>query len=149
MQADGEAVPLGGSRFDLVVSEHGAAAWCDPERWVAEAARLLRPGGRLVFLTNSHLSAMCVPEDSGPALTELQRGQRETYSVQWPGGGREFHPSHGDWIRVLRAHGFTVEALHELYAPADSADHVYYEIVSAEWARRWPSEELWVARLDG
>ena len=56
VQGDGERVPLASGRFDLVVSEHGAAAWCDPERWLPEAARLLRPGGRLVFLTNSHLS---------------------------------------------------------------------------------------------
>ena len=26
-------LPLTGGRYDLVVSEHGAAAWCDPERW--------------------------------------------------------------------------------------------------------------------
>jgi ubiquinone/menaquinone biosynthesis C-methylase UbiE len=31
--------------FDLVVSEYGASVWLDPDRWVAEAARLLRPGG--------------------------------------------------------------------------------------------------------
>ena len=30
-------------------------------------------------------------------------------------------------------------------APADSPDHPFYEIVSAEWATRWPAEELWVA----
>ena len=59
---------------DLVVSEHGAAAWCDPERWLPEAARLLRPGGRLVFLTNSHLSALCVPPDEGVAGERLLRG---------------------------------------------------------------------------
>ncbi len=65
VQADAERVPLASGRFDLVVSEHGVAAWCDPERWLPEAARLLRPGGRLVFLTNSHLSALCVPADEG------------------------------------------------------------------------------------
>ena len=132
-------------RFDLVVSEHGAAAWCDPERWLPEAARLLRPGGRLVFLTNSHLSALCVPADEGVAEERLLRGQRDAYQVHWPGGGVEFHPSHGDWVRLLRSCGFVVEALHEIYAPADSADHAFYEIVSAEWATRWPAEELWVA----
>ena len=128
-----------------MVSEHGAAAWCDPERWLPEAARLLRPGGRLVFLTNSHLSALCVPADEGVATEQLLRGQREAYKVQWPGGGVEFHPSHGDWIRLLRASGFVVEAMHELYAPADGEDHAFYEIVSAHWARQWPAEELWVA----
>ena len=140
------AGPAGQRRFDLVVDEHGAAAWCDPERWLPEAARLLRPGGRLVFLTNSLLSALCVPAEDGVAGERLLRGQREAYRVRWPGGGVEYHPSHGDWVRLLRRSGFVVEALHELYAPPDSRDHPFYEIVSAEWATRWPSEELWVAR---
>src|SRR4051812_36413451 len=63
VQADAERLPMAGASFDLVVSEHGVAAWCDPERWLPEAARLLRPGGRMVFLTNSHLSALCVPAE--------------------------------------------------------------------------------------
>ncbi len=145
VQADAERVPLSGGHFDLVVSEHGAAAWCDPERWLPEAARLLRPGGRLVFLTNSLLSALCVPAEEGVAEERLLRGQRDAYRVHWPGGGVEFHPSHGDWIRILRRSGFVVQALHEIYAPADAVDHPYFEIVSAEWASRWPAEELWVA----
>jgi SAM-dependent methyltransferase len=145
LQADAERVPLESACADLVVSEHGAAAWCDPEHWVAEAARLLRPGGRLAFLTNSHLSAMCVPAEGGVATERLLRGQHEAYRVRWPGGGLEFHPSHGDWVRLLRAAGLVVEALHEIYAPPDAADHPYYEIVTREWAARWPAEELWVA----
>jgi SAM-dependent methyltransferase len=147
VQADAQRVPLAAGRFDLVLSEHGVAAWCDPELWVPEAARLLRPGGRVVFLTNSLLSAMCVPADSGPAGDRLLRGQRETSRIVWPGGGVERHPSHGDWIAVLRRSGFVVEALRELYAPPGSTDHEYYDIVTADWASRWPAEELWVARL--
>ena len=46
IQGDGERVPLASGRYDLVVSEHGAAVWCDPKRWLPEAARLLRPRGR-------------------------------------------------------------------------------------------------------
>jgi hypothetical protein len=67
--------------------------------------------------------------------------------VQWPEGGVEFHPAHSDWVRILRANGFIVEALHELYAPQDAETHGYYEIVTAEWARQWPVEDLWVASL--
>lgn len=145
VEADVERLPLASRSFDLVLSEHGVAAWCDPERWLPEAARLLRSGGRLVFLTNSHLSALCVPADEGVAEESLLRGYREAYRVQWPGGGIEFHPSHGDWIRLLRTAGFRVEAMHEIYAPVDSPDHAFYEIVSSEWASRWPAEELWVA----
>jgi SAM-dependent methyltransferase len=114
-------------------------------RWLPEAARLLRPGGRLVFLTNSHLSALCVPAEGGVAQERLVRGQHEAYQVRWPGGGIEFHPSHGDWVRLLRRSGFVVEAMHEIFAPTDGADHPFYEIVSAQWATKWPAEEVWVA----
>lgn len=145
VQADAEHLPIADGSVDLVLSEHGAAAWCDPQSWLPEAARVLRPGGRLVFMTNSHLSALCVPADQGFARSELLRGQREAYRVHWPGGGIEYHPSHGDWIRLLRTAGFEVDALREVYAPPDEDDHRYYEIVSAEWARRWPAEEIWLA----
>jgi len=47
---------------------------------------------------------------------------------------------------VLRANGFEIEALHELYAPEDAVDHEYY-LSNAEWAKKWPSEEIWRARL--
>ncbi|HET6815146.1 MAG TPA: methyltransferase domain-containing protein [Actinomycetota bacterium] len=147
IEADAEHVPVAGASFDLVVSEYGASVWCDPERWVAEAARLLRPGGRLVFLTNSVLATLCVPEEEGVAQDHLLRPQRGLHRVEWPGGGVEFHPSHGEWVRVLGANGFVVQALYELYAPADAATHRYYGIATAEWASRWPVEDLWAARL--
>lgn len=149
VEASAEDVPLPDDSADLVVSEYGASVWCDPARWVAEAARLLRPGGRLVFLTNSVLLTLCVPTEDGYAGERLLRGQRETRRVRWPGGGVEFHPGHGDWVRVLRANGFVVEALHEFYAPAGTPPPGYYEIVSPEWAQRWPAEDLWVAVLPG
>src|SRR3954451_18480957 len=145
VQADAERLPLARGQFDLVVSEHGVAAWCDPERWLPEVARVLRPGGLLVFLTNSHLSALCVPAGEGVAEEHLVRGQREAYRVHWQGGGIEFHPSHGDWVRLLREAGFVVEAMQEIYAPPGREDHPFYEIVSGAWAAKWPAEELWVA----
>jgi SAM-dependent methyltransferase len=148
VEADAENVPLRDASFDLALSEYGASVWCDPERWVAEAARLLRPGGRLVFLTNSVLVTLCVPEEEGFATKQLMRPQRGIGRVRWPGGGTEFHPGHGEWIRILSANGFVVEALHELYAPPTSATHAYYDIATAEWATQWPVEDLWAARLD-
>ncbi len=147
IQGDADALPLASDSFDLVVSEHGAAAWADPRRWLHESARVLRPGGRLVFLTNSLLSALCVPAEGGVAADRLLRGSRDVETVRWPGGGVEHHLSPGAWINLLTSAGFTVDAMHELYAPPDATDHIYYVIVSAEWAARWPSEELWVARL--
>ena len=133
--------------FDLVVSRYGARVWRDPDHWVTEAARLLRPGGRLVFLTNSVLATLCVPAEEGFAQKRLVRPQRGLHRVEWPGGGVEFHPSHGEWIRVLGANGFVVDALHEPYAPADAQTRQYYGIATAQWASRWPVEDLWAAHL--
>jgi SAM-dependent methyltransferase len=145
VEADGEVLPLGDASVDLVVSEYGAAPWCDPTRWLPEAARILRPGGRLVFLTNSVLAAMCVPEDGGFAGIRLLRSQPEAEQVTWPGGGAEHHPGHGRWIALLRAAGLEVAALHELHAPENATTPEWYEIVTAGWAQRWPAEDLWVA----
>ncbi|MFZ0192723.1 MAG: hypothetical protein WAL72_37890 [Streptosporangiaceae bacterium] len=50
-------------------------------------------------------------------------------------------------ITILRDSGFIIDALHELYAPSDAPDHPYYALASAEWARQWPAEEVWVAHL--
>ena len=149
LEADAADVPLEDGGFDLAVSEYGASLWCDPERWLSEAARLLRPGGRLVFLTNSVLATLTVPTEGGFAEDRLLRSQRGTYRIQWPGGGVEYHPGHGDWVRMLRAAGFEVEALHELFAPTAATSPEYYEIATADWARSWPAEDLWVAVARG
>jgi len=147
IEANAEAVPLPDDSFDLAVSEYGACVWCDPDRWIPEAARLLRPGGRLVFLTNSVQVTLCVPEEGGHAGIRLLRPQRGMSRTTWPGGGVEFHPSHADWIRILGENGFMVEALNELYAPEDGQTPDYYDIATARWARNWPVEDLWTASL--
>lgn len=147
VEASAEDVPLPDASFDLAVSEYGASIWCDPERWIAEAARLLRPGGRLVFLCNSPLSILCSP-DEGTVEERLLRSQADLGRIEWPGEGEgvNYHLPHGELIRILRTNGFEVEALHERLASPDATDHEYYEFVPAEWARRWPAEEIWVAR---
>lgn len=145
LEADAQETRLPRASFDLALSEYGASIWCDPHRWLPEAARLLRPGGRLVFLRNSTLVILCSPDD-GPAGERLVRPQFGMGRFEWPDGGVEHHLAHGEWIAALRSSGFEVEALHELQAPAGAETHPYYDFVTAEWARRWPSEELWVAR---
>jgi SAM-dependent methyltransferase len=147
IEADAEAVPLPDASFDFALSEYGASLWCEPTRWIPEAARLLRPGGRLVFLTNSPLLALCSPAHEPAAGERLARPQFGLHRVEWDdadGHSIEFHVPHGEMLALLRASGFEVEALHELCPAADATTR--YEHVSLEWARSWPSEEIWVAR---
>lgn len=147
VEAPAEDVPLADESFDLAFSEYGASLWAVPERWLAEAHRLLRPGGRLVFLVNSPLLYVCMP-DTGAAEERLLRPQFGGFGrTEWPGEeGVEHLAPHGEWIRLLRAAGFEIDSLHELQAPADARTHHYYDMVTAEWARRWPAEDVWVAR---
>ena len=113
-------VPLPDASFDLAISEFGASLWADPALWIPEAARLLRPGGRLVFLTNSFIAFLCAIDEGGTSET-LQRPHFGAYRMQWSGEtGVEFHLSHGDWIDVLRTNEFEIERLIELQAPPDS-----------------------------
>jgi SAM-dependent methyltransferase len=144
IHADAERPPLRDAAFDLVISEYGASIWCDPYRWVPQAARLLRPGGRLTFLRNSTLLMICMP-DTGAAGETLLRPQRGLHRLAWEQETEiEFHLGHGEWIRLLRGNGFDVEDLIELYAPEDAeTDH---DFVTKEWARKWPVEEVWFAR---
>jgi ubiquinone/menaquinone biosynthesis C-methylase UbiE len=147
VEAPGEEVPLPDAAFDLAISEYGASLWADPYRWIPEAARLLRSGGRLIFMTNSNIMMLVAPP-VGKLTEQLQRPLFGLYRTTWPDGGEsvEFHLPHGEWIRLLRANGFEIEALHELQAPEDAVDPVYYDYVTADWARKWPTEEIWVAR---
>jgi SAM-dependent methyltransferase len=147
IEAFGEDVPLPDASFDVAVSEYGASIWADPYRWIPEAARLLRDGGELVFLRNSTLVMLCSPVEDLPATEALQRPQFGMHRFEWPDSGVEYHLSHGDWIRLLRANGFEILDLIELQAPPGAESHQRYDYVSADWARKWPSEEIWRARL--
>jgi hypothetical protein len=76
----------------------------------------------------------------------LLHDQFGLHSITWPvDGSTEFNLPHGERIRVLREAGFEVEALHEVQVPED-APPADYNWMTKEWARRWPCEEIWLAR---
>jgi SAM-dependent methyltransferase len=149
LHGNAESVPYPDASFDLAISEYGACLWADPHRWVPEAARLLRPGGRLVFLTTGMLALLCLPDSvDGKVGRELLRPSFGLHRVEWTTDpGVEFHLTHGDWLRVLRANGFVVDALLEVRPPEGATTR--YGFADAEWARRWPSEEVWKATKVG
>jgi ubiquinone/menaquinone biosynthesis C-methylase UbiE len=147
LQENAEHTSLPDASFDLALSEYGASIWCDPALWLAEAARLLRPGGDLVFLRGSTVQMLCAP-DTGQVGETLVRPQKGMYRFEWTDDdpGVEFHPSVSELFGILRANGFELLDFRELFAPDDAVDHEYYSTTPVGWAKRWPDEELWRVR---
>ena len=147
IEASAEEVPLPASSFDLAVSEYGASIWADPYRWIPEAARLLRPGGHLAFLVNGTLANLCAKDEEAPPDARLLRDYFGMHRFEWPEDDSvNFYLGYGDWIRLLRANGLEVERLVEIQAPEDAKQHRYDALPKPDWARRWPSEDICVAR---
>ena len=140
-----EQTPFPDESFDLAISEYGASIWCDPYRWIPEAARILRPGGQLVFLVNGAILMLCAPDaEDEPATDRLLRNYFGMHRFEWPDDPSvEFHLGYGDMIRLLRRCGFEVEDMIEVRPREDATTS--YPYAPVEWARRWPAEEVWKA----
>jgi len=143
-----EQTPFPDASFDYAISEYGVSIWCDPYAWIPEAARILRPGGRLTFLVNGTLAMLCTPEEATvetPVSDRLERPYFGMHRFEWPDDvSVEFHLGYGDWIRLLRANGFEIEDLIEVRPPEGATTS--YQWMTTEWARRWPCEEIWKVR---
>jgi SAM-dependent methyltransferase len=151
IEANAEDVPLPDDSFDIAFSEYGASIWCDSKLWTAEAARLLRPDGELVFMRGSTLRILCAP-DKGKTGDRLQRPQKGMYRLDWEEeeddwAGVDFHPPMADMLAILRDNGFQLVDFRELYASEDATDHEWYDDPPAAWAKQWPAEEIWRLRL--
>ncbi len=146
IHGNAERVPKPDASFDFAISEYGASIWCDPFKWIPEAARLLRPGGRLVFLVNAPLHMICMPDELDvPATDRLLRPYFGMHRFEWSDDESvEFHLPHGERIALLRASGFEIEELVEVRPPEGSTTRHTYATLA--WARAWPTEEVWKVR---
>ena len=150
LHGNAESVAKPDGSYDFAVSEYGAATWADPYVWIPEAYRLLAPGGELVFLGNHVLTAVCSPADGSlPVTTRLEQPYFDLYRQDWRDavddpGGIEFHLTMSGWIRLFHATGFAIVDLIEVQAPADAEGGRFG--ITAEWARKFPSEQIWWLR---
>ncbi len=111
-----------------------------------EAWRLLRPGGRLVFLGNHPLSLLCTPRNGAPCDTVLHRPYRGMWGADWTKveidpSGISFNLTISDWVAVFLDIGFTVQNDREIFAPRQAAP--VRGGVPAEWAKNYPAEQVW------
>ena len=143
--ASGETVPFRDASFDVVFCDHGAMSFCDPGVTVPEVARLLRPGGLLAFCQTSPLLYLTWDERRGRQDTKLHRSYFGLGRLELGDGTIDFQISHGEWFRLFRDNGLSVEDFIELRPPED-ATTTYDDFAPHEWARRWPAEHIWKVR---
>jgi SAM-dependent methyltransferase len=146
IEGNAEATGLPDAAFDFAISEYGASIWCAPDKWLREAWRLLRPGGRLVFLGNHPLSLLCSPLDGSPADRTLHRPYRGMWGVDWTEVEYEptgvcFNLTVASWMDLFAEIGFAVTKYQELYAP-EWAEGTRAAI-PADWAKSYPVEQVW------
>ena len=96
------------------------------------------------------LSILCSP-DEGKVGERLVRPQFGMHRFEWPArttaSTSTSSTATGSASCARTASRF--DGLWELQAPEDAEDHKYYDFVAAEWARKWPAEEIWKARKRG
>ena len=148
VQADAQRLPFRDASFDVVVSAFGGFPFvADSARAMREAARVLRPDGRLVF-SATHPLRWVFPDDPGPGgLTVQQSYFDRTPYVEVDDRGEavyvEHHRTLGDRVRELVAAGLVLD---DLVEPEWPEDHV------REWGqwsplrgRLLPGTSIWVA----
>jgi SAM-dependent methyltransferase len=144
LHGSAESLPFADATFDLLLSDHGAMSWGDPDRTVPEAARVLRPGGVLVFCATSPLFTICWDNRLSAPGDRLGRDYFGLYVEAEDDGAVSFMLPFGEWVRRFREHGLVVDALVEP-KPAPGVVSPFYP-EATEWAQRWPAELIWKVR---
>lgn len=145
-RADAQALPYDADSFDIVTCRLSAHHFPYPGRFIAEVARVLRPGGRFVLVDTIS------PED--PALDtfcntiELLRDRSHVRNwgvSQWlrmmegVGLGAEVLHRSGyvldgrAWVDRMKTPPSKVAVLRELFSEASAAQRAYFEIQDQPW----------------
>jgi SAM-dependent methyltransferase len=144
VHAAAESLPFDDASFDVVFCDHGAMSFADPLLVVPEVSRVLRGGGLLAFSITSPLAWICWDAASDRVEERLVVDYFDMHREDDADGSVQFQLPYGDWIRLFRSSGLSVEALIDVQPPA-GAESTYRSPEETDWARRWPMEVVWKA----
>lgn len=138
--------------FDLVFSAYALQYVPAVEQCLAEVARVLVPGGRLVFSLDHPVRALFwdeeADEDSLVAVRSYWR--RGPMEWQWTGRSvwmRSFHRTVGDWVDLLHGAGLQVLRIVEPEPHLDDAAAISWAgSYDLEMVRLIPQTVIFVAR---
>ncbi|GAA1091773.1 class I SAM-dependent methyltransferase [Nocardiopsis composta] len=124
-QADAQRLPFADASFDLACSSFGAFPFLpDAPAALTEAARVLRPGGRLVFSVTHPVRWMFPDDPTEAGMTVVQSYFDRRPYIEEDAQGRavyvEHHHTLGDWTAAITAAGLRLTALTEPEWPQDN-----------------------------
>jgi SAM-dependent methyltransferase len=124
VQADAQHLPFASQSFDVAFTAFGAVPFvADSAAVMAEAFRVLRPGGRWVFAT-THPIRWSFPDDPGPeglvaAMPYFDRTPYVEFDAEDQATYVEHHRTLGDRVREIVGAGLRLVDLIEPEWPAD------------------------------
>ncbi|HYA57993.1 MAG TPA: class I SAM-dependent methyltransferase [Thermoplasmata archaeon] len=146
VRAAAESLPFQSRAFDLIFSDWGALTFADPLRAVPECARVLRPGGHLVFAASSPFRYLTHDRRRDRQSLRLRRDYFGLHRLEF--GSRspvEYTLPYDGWFDLFVRSGLAVERLLETRPPR-GARSSYLARSDDAFARRWPIECLWRLR---
>ena len=106
--AEAGALPFANETFDLVCCRLAAHHFPDLERFVIEAHRVLKKGGRFALVDNVSPDRELLPDASDAGLKEAATAYNAFEKLRDPGHG--FAPPPRVWIDLLESHGLVIVA---------------------------------------
>ncbi|PZT77907.1 class I SAM-dependent methyltransferase [Streptomyces sp. AC1-42W] len=143
VQGAAEQLPFADHAFDLVFCDFGGLSWAPARLAVPQTARVLAPGGRLVFNVAAPWFETCYDEAAERVTTTLQKPYFGLDAIAEDEGATSYQLTYGDWVRVLRGAGLVIDDLIEPRPDAATLNG-YNPTDPPDWAHHWPAEMLWV-----
>lgn len=137
-------------RFDLLFANHVLPYVADLPRAFAEFARVLTPGGSLVFSLDHPVRNLFFDEEDAEMVIYPTRSYFDERPIDWTFGGpetpmRSHHRTVGGWIALIRSAGLLLGRVVEPRPPVDLLDRLWPEDGPLAALRNVPQTVIFVA----